>query len=173
MTTIGHCTGTFSGHSPLCDRDGTYCSLASAHDGPCKPHGRVPMAATIEMYDRAERYARDLGREHGTNAASWVLGTHSTDTECRRVLDGLDDGDPEILDLLPAPDLSGQWADTLTGPDLVNDAADYAGFETDDDGTPLGVTDDFFTAVCDAYEYAYTEAVEAEVYRVARYMLAE
>lgn len=36
---LGHCTGTFAGHSPACDRDGTYCSLASTHSGPCKPHG--------------------------------------------------------------------------------------------------------------------------------------
>jgi hypothetical protein len=36
---LGHCTGTFAGHSPACDRDGTYCSLSSTHTGPCKPHG--------------------------------------------------------------------------------------------------------------------------------------
>lgn len=36
---LPHCTGTFTGHSPSCDRDGEYCSLASSHMGPCEPHG--------------------------------------------------------------------------------------------------------------------------------------
>lgn len=27
------------GHSLLCDRDGSYCSKESQHEGPCNPHG--------------------------------------------------------------------------------------------------------------------------------------
>jgi hypothetical protein len=37
---LGHCTPLLGGHSPACDRDGTYCALASTHEGPCKPHGQ-------------------------------------------------------------------------------------------------------------------------------------
>lgn len=36
---LPHCTLTFGGHSPLCDRNGRFCSAASDHIGPCKPHG--------------------------------------------------------------------------------------------------------------------------------------
>jgi len=28
-----------SGHNPLCDRDGEFCSASVIHDGPCTPHG--------------------------------------------------------------------------------------------------------------------------------------
>ncbi len=37
---LGHCTPVWGGHSPACDRDGTYCSENSSHTGPCKPHGK-------------------------------------------------------------------------------------------------------------------------------------
>ena len=37
---LGHCTPPLGGHSPACIRDGSYCSMASSHDGPCKPHGK-------------------------------------------------------------------------------------------------------------------------------------
>lgn len=33
-----HCTNLWGGHHTLCDRDGTFCALASTHDGPCMPH---------------------------------------------------------------------------------------------------------------------------------------
>lgn len=36
---LGHCTPMWGGHSPACNRDGTYCSKVSTHDGPCAPHG--------------------------------------------------------------------------------------------------------------------------------------
>jgi hypothetical protein len=39
LTRLSHCTPIWGGHSPACDRDGTYCSLASTHRGACKPHG--------------------------------------------------------------------------------------------------------------------------------------
>lgn len=35
---LPHCTPAF-GHTYLCDRDGRWCSSASSHSGPCKPHG--------------------------------------------------------------------------------------------------------------------------------------
>jgi hypothetical protein len=36
---LGHCSPVWGGHSPACIRDGSYCSLASSHAGPCQPHG--------------------------------------------------------------------------------------------------------------------------------------
>jgi hypothetical protein len=35
---MGHCT-TWNDHSPACVRDGSFCSQARGHDGPCTPHG--------------------------------------------------------------------------------------------------------------------------------------
>lgn len=54
--------------------------------------------------------AEDVGVEHGASAADWwqqeVLGGRATGdavSTARRVLQGLEDGDPEILDALPGP----------------------------------------------------------------------
>src|SRR5215216_5766452 len=78
--------------------------------------------------DQAIEQAAKIGREHGANAASWweqdALGgraTHDTRYTAEAVLKGLEDGDPAILDSLPQPDLSGQWADGYSSQDLLSD----------------------------------------------------
>lgn len=35
----GHCTPQLGRHSPICDRDGQFCSMVITHPGPCTPHG--------------------------------------------------------------------------------------------------------------------------------------
>jgi 2-oxo-4-hydroxy-4-carboxy--5-ureidoimidazoline (OHCU) decarboxylase len=52
------------------------------------------------------------------------------------------------------PDLSGEWADTLTGPMLVSDAMEVAGI---DEADPEA--DSLFADVTDAYEDAFYEAL--------------
>lgn len=52
---LGHCTPVWGGHSPACDRDGTYCYLSSSHEGPCKPHiNRAAMDRRI--HEQADGY---------------------------------------------------------------------------------------------------------------------
>jgi hypothetical protein len=125
--------------------------------------------------DKAIAYAATRGTKDGRNAAEWylqdVLRSTRDGVALARILQGIEDGDPEITDSLPSADLSGQWADSLTGPALVEDAIVYA-----DDWT-MGRAEwvaywaehDVFTDVCDAYETAYADAVESEVSRVAKY----
>ena len=126
---------------------------------------------TDTAYDAAIAYAADRGAQDGRNAAEWWL----QDTIGGRVrprvdrmaagaiLRGLADGDPAVLDILPYADLSGEWADTLTGPQLVAAALDAG-----EGGDYMG----WYSDVCDAYEAAFSEAVEAEVSRAARAVLA-
>jgi hypothetical protein len=38
---LPHCTATFAGHNPMCDRDGKYCGKTASHPGECQPHGRA------------------------------------------------------------------------------------------------------------------------------------
>jgi hypothetical protein len=72
------------------------------------------MQLTTEQTAQLERILRDDVKTMAENAASWVFdGNTDTDTY-RRVLAGIEDGDPEIMDALPFLDWSGQWAD---GPD--------------------------------------------------------
>lgn len=108
-------------------------------------------------YWQAWAYARREGRNAGRNAAEWyVMETfggrvnppHDVEN-ARGILRGIEDGDPAVLDTLPYPDLSGEWADTLTGPQLVEDAY----YPNDPDM-------DAFTDICDAYETAFSQESE-------------
>ena len=129
--------------------------------------------------ERAIDYARTLGTEHGTNAAEWylqdVLRSTRSAVEIKRITDGINDGDPEIMDSLPTADLSGQWADTLTGPALVEQAVVNADdwTMTRDDWRAYWADREISTEICDAYEYAYSDAVTAEIERACRYQTSD
>ena len=144
-----------------------------------------------DSYDAALAYATERGRQDGTNAAGWyvqdTLGGSAygpAGLAARNVLAGIEDGDPAVLDTFPSPDLSGQWADSLTGPQLVEDAWWRAGIGAGESHTEryadyldkldaMRATDsDAFTDLCDAYETAYTDAVSDEIARAAREVLA-
>lgn len=127
----------------------------------------------MDAYERALAYATARGRQDGTNAAGWYElpdGSRSRydAAALRAILDGMAEGDPAVLDTLPAPDLSGQWADSLTGPQLAADAVLAAGIDV---GQGIDESDGWTADICDAYESAYVEAVEAEVSRRIRYQL--
>ena len=94
-----------------------------------------------------DRYAWEVGAEHGVSAQSWIDLTG--DDTARAYLTAIDEGDDN--DILPRPDLSGQIADTLTGPQLVEDAMPDASDEERMDA---------FNDVCEAYETAFVYASE-------------
>jgi len=124
---------------------------------------------TDNHYEDCLAAATDLGRAEGQSAASWVFDGNTDDAEYQRVLAGIDNGDPEILDELPAADLSGQWADGLT-PDglaeLVASAVDGV------DAVDLTSRSETLDRICDAYEGAFNDAVAREVEHIAREHLA-
>lgn len=150
----------------------------------------------MNAYDAAVKYATDLGAEHGANAAEWWLqdtvggrargGTDwrsSAEANARTILRGIDDGDPAVLDTLPASDLSGQWADSLTGPELTADALTAAGLVHDGDtyARPYGHAPGACPAcdawdapgdIADAYESAFTMAAEAAIVTACKAVLA-
>lgn len=126
------------------------------------------MTANDPAYDRAIAYAADLGATDGRAAAGWYFDGNTSPDAYTAVLAGIEDGDPAVLDTFPSADLSGQWADSLTGPALVRDALQSAGIDLDSDDA---VTDDsvaWDNDICDAYESAFSTAVEDEIGRVAR-----
>lgn len=59
------------------------------------------------------RYTLDefttMGREAGAAAGSWIVDGNTSAETAAAILAGYEDGDPEVLDLCPAP-LSGEWA---------------------------------------------------------------
>lgn len=135
----------------------------------------------------ALQYARETGTAHGRAAASWY--EIRDEATARAILSGLEDGDPAILDTLPSADLSGEWADTLTGPQLVADAwaeglcSDYRAVGMDHTAAYEAAADryivlrdageDAFSELCDAFELAFSEAAEDAIARAARLMLED
>lgn len=61
--------------------------------------GEVIEATETELAAIAE----SLGAEHGKNAGSWTTDGNTTRETALRIYEGLRDGDPEVVDLLPSP----------------------------------------------------------------------
>lgn len=101
--------------------------------------------------------AATLGTERGTNAAQWV--DVDSDGAAQRWVTGIEDGDPEVMDGLPDQPLSGEYADAYGMADLYRDLE--VDQENDSDDREL----------CRAFEDAYSQAVQTEVERRARYQL--
>jgi hypothetical protein len=59
------------------------------------------------MTNRSKFYLE--GYAAGKARGSWVIDGNTTLETCQRIVQGFDDGDPEIMDIQPSP-LSGEWA---------------------------------------------------------------
>ena len=102
--------------------------------------------------------AEKLGYDAGKAAGSWIIDGNSTDEQARTLLDGIEDGDPAVLDLLPSAPFSGEWADGLD----VRDVLDSYGYSLDDDGAD---------EILSAFEDGYSRGVVDEAVRSARALL--
>ena len=119
-----------------------------------------------EDFAHFEQVARDAGREAGQNAAAWweqdaIGGRAGRDWRdvAKRTLEGIQDGDPAVLDSLPWPNLSGEWADDPTPATLAEDlGVDPCGDEIDD--------------LCSTWEDASADTVVFEVERYCREALS-
>jgi hypothetical protein len=77
--------------------------------------------------------AYELGKEHAKAAASWVTDGNESDESRRQKLAGLENGDPDVMDLLPQPpNLSGEWADDSTPRSLVREVTGRTDFGSAD-----------------------------------------
>lgn len=101
------------------------------------------------------------GRRAGESAASWFFDGNTSLETYRRVQDGIDEGDPEVLDTFPSSPLSGEWADGVTPMGLVRSL----GLD------PHDIDEDDQSALCDAYEGAYDEAVATTIESACRSQL--
>ena len=111
-------------------------------------------------YKELEAEASKLGKEAGLAAASWFFDGNTAESYYRFVLVGMDDGIPEVMDMLPGGWLSGEFADTPTPNSLMRDL----GVEPYTDEYDASVD-----ALCQAYEQAADDASYEEIERVARY----
>lgn len=115
-----------------------------------------------KSHEQLLQEASRLGLEAGTNAASWYFDRDQTDEDFKRVLKGLEEGDPVILDTLPGGWLSGEFADDPTPQLLYRD---------------LGMTDDqievferygLLDSICEAYTVQADMAAEAGIVQYAQ-----
>lgn len=68
---------------------------------------------------RVRREAWDAGLEHGRAAASWFFDGNTTEETYRAVFEGMRDGDPAVMDVLPDAPLSGEWSGDPTPADVL------------------------------------------------------
>ena len=116
------------------------------------------------VIERMGREAASIGSAHGFNAATWYDASNWS-----AVLRGIEDGDPAILDTFPMADLSGQWADTMTGPALWDEVCNAVGVDSERHGRLYTALADCFSDVCEAYESAFARACNDEIERTARF----
>ena len=96
------------------------------------------------------REARKLGREAGHAAATWVVDGNTSDETKQMMREGIEDGDPEVLDMLRIPNLSGEWGDEPTPSALYQDI----GFDQETDKRSDWLSDQ----ICTDWEDAASEA---------------
>ena len=122
---------------------------------------RGAIVSTRPTLDELVTLATALGANAGRAAASWVTDGNTTPATYRRILQGIEDGDPEVLDACRTPDLSGEYAGDPTPRTL----ADELGLEDGDD--------DWLDDCCTAYEVAASQSFWDELERVCRLQLED
>lgn len=98
--------------------------------------------------------AEKIGTEAGIAAAQWVFSDRTTPRTYARYAEGIADGDPEVMDSLNEPSLSGEYSGDYDESDLRSDL----GFSPDES----------IDAEADAFNQAASSAFWCEVERIAR-----
>ena len=116
--------------------------------------------------------ATELGKKAGIAAGSWYFnGPRDTETD-QRVLDGIENCDPEIMDTLPTPDLSGEHADGPTPKSIFEEilgegAWDH--FYEDNEDTFEWLNN----SIVSSWEQGFQEGVEFEITNTIRHHLVD
>ena len=100
----------------------------------------------------------EAGAKAGKDAASWYEAD-----DWNRVLQGIEDGDPEVLDTFPFLDLSGQHAGGTTDADILNEI----GIDSEDTEIEPEVLDELINLFRDAYDQAVSEEIERRANQMA------
>lgn len=92
-----------------------------------------------------QKKAYKCGYERGSNAGSWAIDGNTSREAAIRIVDGIQTGDPEVMDMMPSP-LSGEWAG-----ESISELSDQYGIDLSDDDKALdfeqGFSDGYWNAV--------------------------
>lgn len=113
----------------------------------------------VPTVDKLADRADEIGAAHGRNAASWVIDGSTSREACERLVKGLEDGDPMVMDAYNPPNLSGEFADGYAPTALAHDLG-------------IDAADDDINDYCEAWETAASESFWTEVERIARGQLS-
>ena len=100
--------------------------------------------------------AEKIGTQAGIDAAQWVFSDRTTPCTYARYAEGIADGDPEILDSLNEPSLSGEYSGDYTSSDLMFDL----GIEHEET--------EYQDEICEVWNQAASASFWSEVERIAR-----
>lgn len=142
-------------------------------------HARLRALLVAVQPQAAMRKARAIGHADGRQGAAWweqdaIGGRTSGDTTsvARRLLQGVEDGDPAILDTLP--DLSDVGSAGYTADQLAELAGDCLWPEPDlDDGDAHQRWENALPDIRDAYEEGFREGVVDAVIHACRAQLRQ
>lgn len=96
--------------------------------------------------DEMTSKAVEMGKEYGEMLGAWVVDSTNSKEYCAKIIEGFEDGDPEILDLCPSP-LSGEFAGGPTTYSVLKEL----GFDP-------AVPKDYHDKLIDAYEESFSDA---------------
>ena len=132
----------------------------------------LPSSRAPTQRRKSDRSSVRLTSERSTERQQlpWVFDGSMDASTYTQFLVGLDEGEPEVLDALPAADLSGESAEGLTPASL----AEACGVPDCDwsltVNTPIyGLVED----CCTTYESAFSDAIQAEAERIAGAYVAD
>jgi hypothetical protein len=110
----------------------------------------------MDTHDQHEIQAEKIGHDAGIAAASWVFGERTTLRTYAWYAAGIADGDPEVMDSLNEPSLSGEYSGDYTSSDLMFDL----GIEHEET--------EYQDQLCEVWNQAASSAFWGEVERIAR-----
>jgi len=100
------------------------------------------------------------GVNDGRAAATWLIdgNTDAPLAVLEGLIQGIDEGDPEVLDSLPMPHLGGEWSDNPTWEDICKEELDR--YEDGEDD------------LLNVYHHSFHEGVEQQIREMHRDLMA-
>jgi len=138
-----------------------------------------------DRWHAAFECAKEDGFRSGRNVVCWIVqdmfGGRAKDGKAaaRRFLKGIDDGDPEILEMIPSSPFSGEWAGDRTAKDVVQSvlALDDEEWQTMADVVcALDMEESFqclFEQICNVFEESHYDSAQESMIKAAKAALCE